>query len=563
MMRRRLRNRPILALAFAAGLLGAAAHAADPSAETLQLRVEQLRAGQDVRVDGARIAARTLIPEFYERRAFRPAWNRPGRAEAMLAVVEASREHGLDPGDYHAETLRRLASAGPPGDPRALADRDLLLTDALVRLAYHLRFGKVNPRELYPDWNFTRALGAIDPAQAIGAAVAAPDLRAAVEAYAPQLPQYRALQAGLAWHRAIQARGGWALVPAGPALKRGMRDARVAALRQRLSASGDLPTDAAPEPLLFDVALEASVRRFQARHGLATDGAAGRRTIEALNVDVARRIDQIRVNLERMRWVAQDLKGDFLIVDIAGFEAWLYLGGKPAWTSRVVVGRPYRRTPVFRAAMKYLVFNPTWTVPPTILREDVLPKLAKDPGYLAKNGMQVVDDRGRPVDTTRIDWARYPGEGFPYHIVQEPGDDNSLGRIKFMFPNRHTVYLHDTPTKSLFDRTERAFSSGCIRIERPIELAVLLLDDAERWSAERVREAIAAGETRTVLVKREVPVMLLYFTAAPDGADGVAFRPDLYGRDGPVLAALARPFRFSPVDGLRTTRRGQADPGPR
>jgi murein L,D-transpeptidase YcbB/YkuD len=293
------------------------------------------------------------------------------------------------------------------------------------------------------------------------------------------------------------------------------------------------------------------------------DGAAGRRTIEALNVDVARRIDQIRVNLERARWVAQDLKGDFLVVDIAGFEAALYLGGEPVWRSRAVVGRPYRRTPVFRATMKYLVLNPTWTVPPTILREDVLPRVAKDPGYLDRNGMRVVDDRGRPVDAARIDWSQHPARPFPYHIVQDPGDDNSLGRIKFMFPNPYTVYLHDTPAKALFDRTERTFSSGCIRIERPVELAVLLLADAERWNDERVREAIATGETRTVLVKREAPVLLLYFTAVANGAAGIAFRPDVYGRDGLVRAALERPFRFSRVDGMRTARRGQAGPGPR
>jgi len=560
----RLRKKfPLAALAFVAVLAGAAAHAADWSAEALRFRVEQLRAGQDVRIDGARIAARTLIPEFYERRAFRSAWDRPARAEAMLAVVDASRDHGLDPADYHAETLRRIVSAGPPSDARAAADRELVLTDALVRLAYHLRFGKVNPRELYPDWNFTRALGAIDPAQALEAAIAAPDLRAAIEAYAPQLPQYRALQAGLAAHREIAVRGGWPAVTTGPTLKPGVSDARVAALRERLAASGDLPADAAAEPNGFDSSLEDAVKRFQSRHGLAADGAVGRKTIAALNVDVARRIEQIRVNLERARWVAQDLTGDFLVVDIAGFDAALYLDGERVWHSRVVVGRPYRRTPVFRATMKYLVLNPTWTVPPTILREDVLPRVAKDPAYLARNRMHVVDDRARPVDAARVDWPQYPARPFPYQIVQDPGDDNALGRIKFMFPNSHSVYLHDTPARALFDRTERTYSSGCIRIERPIELAALLLADAERWSAERVREAIATGETRTVLVRREVPVLLLYFTAAPNGAGGIGFRPDVYDRDGPVRAALGRPFAFSPVDGLRTSRRSQAAAGPR
>jgi murein L,D-transpeptidase YcbB/YkuD len=224
-----------------------------------------------------------------------------------------------------------------------------------------------------------------------------------------------------------------------------------------------------------------------------------------------------------------------------------------AWQARVVVGRPYRTTPEFRAPMKYLVLNPEWNVPPTILREDVLPKAIRDPAYLPRQQMRVLEAGGRPVDPTTIDWQRYRSQprSFPYQIAQAPGRDNPLGGIKFMFPNEHSVYLHDTPTRALFDRTTRAYSSGCIRIESPLELAVLLLDDPLHWNRQQLEEAIATERTQTVPVRRTVPVMLLYFTASV-GTDGeLQFRPDLYNRDRPIIEALAAPFRFAPVDAGR------------
>ncbi|HSO07307.1 MAG TPA: L,D-transpeptidase family protein [Pelomicrobium sp.] len=530
------------AVLLAAVSAWAASAAAASAVEPLRVAVERLRAG-DVNVAGERIAARTLVAQFYENRGFVPAWGDPAKVRELLALVQASPDHGLDPIDYHAAAVAKFA-APPPADGASVAVRELLLTDALVRLAYHLRFGKVNPKELDPDWNFSRTLRGIDPVSALEAALATPDLTSAVLAYAPRLPSYGALMDALARYRDIAARGGWPPVPAGMNLEAGVRDARVAALRARLAAAGDLPAADAEDPELFDAEVDAGVRRFQHRHGLAEDGVVGPKTLAELNVPVAARIDQIRVNLERTRWVARDLVGDFLIVDIAGFRAELHLEGLPVWRSRVVVGRPYRETPVFRAEMEYLVINPSWTVPPTILKEDVLPKLAKDPGYLARENMTVVDNAGRAVDAGAIDWKRYARGGFPYQIVQLPGEKNPLGRIKFMFPNAHFVYLHDTPSRSLFERAERAFSSGCIRVEAPVELAVLLLGDPVRWSPDAVRAVIESGETRTVPVGRKVPVLLLYWTAEVD-AGIVHFRRDLYGRDQAVLKGLQGPVRLA------------------
>ena len=528
-----------------AAICGANPATGQATSERLRVRIEQLRAGAN-QVDGVPVAASRLIADFYRRRSFVPAWTRPGEAEAMLALAEGSAEHGLDPADYHAAALRRVVD-NPPAGEAAVAERELLLTDALVRLAYHLHFGKLNPRQMYPGWNFKRSLGSVDPVQALESALAAPRLQDAVERFAPQLPAYRDLRVALAGYRAIEAAGGWPQVPAGLPLQGGMQDARVETLRARLITEGDVAPAEAVDAARFDDALDAAVHAFQRRHGLEADGVVARRTLEALNVGAAQRIDQIRVNLERLRWVAQDLEGDYLIVDIAGYNARLFLDGRPAWSSRVVVGQPYKETPAFRATMRDVVFNPSWAVPASIFREELLPRLVSDPGWLERNHMHVVDRSGHDVDGRGIDWARFRDEPFPYQVVQAPGPDNPLGRIKFLLPNPNDVYLHDTPARELFLRTERAFSHGCIRLEQPMRLAVLLLADPQRWSTQSIEEAIGTGQTRTVPAARRVPVMLLYFTAEADEG-GVTFRRDVYARDRDVLLGLNRAPRFTRVD---------------
>jgi len=246
----------------------------------------------------------------------------------------------------------------------------------------------------------------------------------------------------------------------------------------------------------------------------------------------------VRVNLERLRWVAQELEGDYLLVDIAGFTARLFLDGREVWFSRTVVGRPYRRTPVFRATLRDLVLNPTWSVPPTILREDVVPKAARDPAFLERSHMRIVDARGKAIDAASIDWSRYPGTRFPYQIVQAPSEDNALGRIKFLLPNPYAVYLHDTPSQSLFERAERPFSSGCVRVQDALKLAELVLDDASRWNPDSIAAVIAGGTLQNVTLKRKVPVLLAYWTAWVDSKGIMNFRRDIYGQDAKWGAAL-------------------------
>jgi murein L,D-transpeptidase YcbB/YkuD len=298
-----------------------------------------------------------------------------------------------------------------------------------------------------------------------------------------------------------------------------------------------LPPSVVVEGTLYDEPVVTAVRRFQLRHGLAADAVIGPATLAALNVPVAARIEQLRVNLERARWVFYDPESEFLAVNIAGFQLYLVRRGEVVWRTRVQVGRPYRQTPIFKAEMTYLVVNPTWTVPPTIFRNDILPAVRRDPAYLASRNIDAFDSSGAAIDPATADWS---GRNPPYRLVQRPGADNALGRIKFMFPNEHAVYLHDTPSRDLFERDSRAFSSGCIRVEDPFELAEHLLGQRGR---ERLDGITATGRTQTVFLDKPMTVMLLYWTAEVDAEGGVSFFPDVYARDPGVLAALAEPFR--------------------
>jgi murein L,D-transpeptidase YcbB/YkuD len=513
--------------------------------DALRARIQRLNETKWLDIEGAPIAARHLISAFYLKRDFTPAWtDRKANAIALLDLIGRSRDEGLDPVDYHHGPLRRLLGTWVEGQARSAetrADTDILLTDALIRYQNHLRFGKVNPEQLDPNWNFGPRFDDIDPTGTITAAIEAESLPAFLAGNVPYLRYYRDLKQALERYREIQAKGGWPTIPQGPALEPGVDDARVAVLRKRLGITGDLTTGDL-DATQFDRLLEQAVRRFQQRHGLNADGVVGTKTLRAMNVPVEDRIDQIRVNLERARWVAHDIPDTYVVVDIAGFRAQLVRDGSEVWNERVVVGRPYRKTPVFRADMTYLELNPTWTIPPTILKQDVLPKLKTDPDYLTEQNIRVLDHQGQSVDVNTIDWSDFPQAPFPYLLRQDPGPGNALGRIKFMFPNSHLVYLHDTPSKELFGRTRRAFSSGCIRVENPLDLAQLLLNDPERWSRKGIEAAIESGATRTVSLPNPVPVLLLYWTVDIDKDGTVLFRPDVYGRDKKVLEGLKSRF---------------------
>jgi murein L,D-transpeptidase YcbB/YkuD len=296
----------------------------------------------------------------------------------------------------------------------------------------------------------------------------------------------------------------------------------------------------------YDPQLEQAVINFQAHHGIQADGIVGPDTVAALNITIGKRIDQIRVNMERLRWVTRGLPQDYLLVDIAGYRALLYQDGQQTWSTRAIVGTPDRKTPVFRSMMSYLVLNPTWTVPQTILREDILPVVKKNPAALGDKGLKVIDSNGREVDPASVDWNMFSVSASGCKILQPPGPGNSLGQVKFIFPNKYQVYIHDTPVKPLFNKAERAFSSGCVRIEHPLELAERLLASNTGLGREWLRKQVASKQTQAIKLPRPIPVLLLYYTAEA-GDDGmIYFRNDLYRRDRTVLQALDAEVGFFP-----------------
>jgi murein L,D-transpeptidase YcbB/YkuD len=433
-----------------------------------------------------------------------------------------------------------------------VADFDLLLTDSLIRLGYHLSFGKVDPEALDSNWNMVRYIEDLDELLSLARAIDSGDVTQLIGQLRPQSAQYDQLRGALQRYRTYALLGGWQPIPPGPTLKAGSTGQRVLALRARLVATGDLSTQDMFLPT-FDDAVAAGVKRFQRRHGLLDDGRVGRKTLRELNVPVDARIDQIRANLERARWVLHDLPDTYILVDIAGFSARFFRDNQLVWQSRAQVGRPARESPVFRSRITYLDINPTWTVPPTILDEDVLPELRRNPDYLADHNMVVLTFDGNPVESAEIDWSAYTGHSLPYLIRQQPGPSNALGRIKFMFPNRHSVYLHDTPNKSLFEKPERAFSSGCVRIEKPYDLAALLLANNTGWDRDRLLQTVDTRQTRAVNLAEPVTIIMLYWTVAVDENGTVNFSRDIYGRDRPIISGLNDSFRFRTREIIRPT----------
>ena len=518
--------------------------------DVLRDRIDMLLSTHEATVEGTPIAAVQLIDAVYATRDYRAAWNDPAMVKQLYDQVLRSAEHGLDPQDFHAGQLgSRLASGPQPDDPAFRADTEILCTDAVARLAITLQYGKLDPTNLDPAWNFSRQIIRQDPLAYFNKVLDTKTVGLALATLGPQNHYYRQFQSGLKEYRSIMASGGWPTVSSGAVLSVSSTGPRVTELRQRLRVTGDLDTPDPSNPEDFDEGLEAAVMHFQARHGIDADGKVGPGTLEELNIPVGTRINQFRASLERMRWVFRDLPARYLIVDVAGFSAYLMENGEKVWGTRVQVGKPYHATPVFKDTMRYIDFNPTWTIPPGILRKETLPRVRRDPEYLSRNNMSVVTTSGKIVDPSTIDWAATT-KGFPYMIRQEPGDHCALGRVKFMFPNKYMVYLHDTPSKGLFSRTERAFSHGCIRTQNPFDLAEILLAD-QGWDRAKIDQVVASKKTTRVNLDNPITVMLLYWTAEV-GDDGmVHFRKDVYNRDAPIIKGLDVPFRVSLPEGAR------------
>jgi L,D-transpeptidase YcbB len=513
------------------------------------------------------IRAAAMLSRFYEGRGYRPAWSNDAGplpcADALINTIQAEAEReGLHSGDYRLAKLNTLlqevrqqpSDAQQPFDPRPLADLDLLLTDTFLTYGARVSVGKVKLDRMDAAWFEKRQKA--DLVQVLQTAVEADRVADTIKALPPLYPGYTKLRETLAQYRNIAAHGGWPLVPEGPKLHIGDRDERVVTLRARLQVTGELTlksqkdgklSRASPEDKgfqkhspgereLFDKAVEQAVRKFQRRHGLSADGVTGDTTLAALNVSAEDRVRQLAVNMERWRALPADLGPRHIDVNIPNFTLAVVENDQPVMNMKVVVGKMMERrnTPTFSANMTHLVLNPYWYVPKSIAEEELFPLSRKDSQYFAKHGFVI---RRIPVGEKHILDPNATGGSLlstkTYQTVlrQQPGPMNALGHVKFMFPNAHGVYLHDTPAKELFNRTVRTFSHGCIRIEKPLDLAEYVLRGTSEWTRDVILATIERQKEKTVWLPEPIPVYIQYWTAWVDGGGTVQFRNDIYGYD--------------------------------
>ena len=504
-----------------------------PIRALLRARVDPARRGTD--------ALQPLVARFYRERAFRPGWTSVigARREAFELEVALDRaaQDGLTRNPADARRIKELLGMlrpsifGPVPESRPLAELDVLLTRSYFAAAAQVLGGRVRARDLPIDWR--TGPRSVDLVRALEESLHERKVSASLRRLDPLHPDYVALHAALERYRATARGGGWRSVRPGASLGPGRESARVADLRARLAAEDDLGPPPA-DSMRFDEGLRRAVLRFQRRYGLDTTGVVNAADIEALDVPASARVRQIELNLERWRWVPDSLGERYLIVNIPEFMLRVVEHDRTVTAMRVVVGKRSWPTPVFSAQVRYIVFNPLWNVPAKIAANEVLGEIQKDPEYLTRNNIRVYEGTERnaaEVDAASIRWGMLSPEDLPYTFRQDPGPANPVGHVKFMCPNPFNVYLHDTPSTQYFRRIERAFSHGCVRVEKPLVLAEYVLGARPEWDRKGIAAAIDTSSNQAVTVPAPLPVHFFYFTAWVNDQGEVEFRRDIYGID--------------------------------
>ncbi len=517
---------------------------------------------------------RNAILKFYAERGFRPVWTTPygirARTFPVLERLANSADEAMDPAMYRIPVVWSVNGdlKAIEGNMPRMARFDVELTAAALRYARHASGGIVNPNALsaYHDLKPPR----VAPAKALErlAASASPE-----KWLGGLLPRHRAY--GILREALKKLRGGpveepLAPVASGPLIRPGDYDERVPLIRRymirlgfmsrkdpagrKVASAGDVApeglqpvsTDAVPEndPAVYDPALEKAVRDFQRKSGLKPDGIIGRGTLRALNArrgsGKAERARKIALNMERLRWMPRDFGRTHFLANQPAYELYLVRDGRTVWKTRIIIGKPTNQTAFFSDEMELVVFNPYWGVPQSIITKEMLPKLLRDPSWLDRQGYELTDTRGRRLSSSAVDWGSYVGSRrVPFNVRQPPGRKNALGHIKFLFPNSHSIYMHDTPARSLFKRKRRAFSHGCVRVQDPLTMAELVTG----LDRNTIESKIDSGRNERLRLKEKIPVHLVYFTAWPDDSGRIRFYPDVYGRDRLLRNALDRVVR--------------------
>jgi len=509
--------------------------------QIIQTKIEAGIEAKKITADGVVLFSQKVLPAFYEDNSYKPAWKKKSETNEVIEILESSYYEGLRPEDYHLEHIKRLLDKTKTTDnSEVLADLDLLMTDAIILYTNHLILGKVDQSRIRKGWHVQPNELPPNGAELLKDALYSDNLTQTVNSFQPDNFMYQQLKYGLVVYRKIAEDGGFPEVTVDKVLKPGMVDKSVLSLRKYLEVTGDLlPALISENDLVYDEFMENAVKHFQFRHNLTQDGVLGKETLAAMKVPVEKRIDELRVNLERARWVVHHLENDFMVANIAGYNLRRITGDSVVFYSRIIVGKHYHETPIFKNKIKYIILNPTWTLTHSIAIHETLPKLKKDPGYLAKHNMIIMDHSGKVIDPGTLDFNKMSAKDFHYVVRQNAGPNNSLGQVKFIFPNSYSVYIHDTPARSLFKQEKRAFSHGCLRLDKKWDLFFSLVDDPS-WTEERLNEVLKSGKTTRVNLKNPIDILILYWTAGADKLGNLFFDEDIYNRDAAVLAELDR-----------------------
>ena len=509
----------------------------------IQQAINTLTEENKLTIEGEKVLSKKFLPKFYMERNYEPAWSDFDSFIDAIEVLESSYEDGLLPVDYHFEGLVRIRDTilheknVNKLDYKWVAKFDILLTDAVFLYAFHLIDGKTDPHSLDVDWNF----GYVDLPEGapenLTKAIEKKTISEQQDKLRPDFPEYRIMMKELALYRKIKDDGGWETIEVGGKIDPGDSVSRIPLIKKRLAITGDLADLNNLEDEVYNEELEKDIKSFQDRHGLEADGIIGKGTFAALNIPVEKKIDMLRVNMERARWIMHNVGTDYIVVNIARYKVFIEHNYDLVYHTNVIVGKTYHKTPVFKAKLEYIEFNPTWTVPVSITRNEMIPKMKKDHGYLKKNHLVLLDGSGKVVPESVLDYSTLSAHNFPYTIRQIPGPWNALGIVKFIFPNKHSVFLHDTESRGLFKNTNRTYSHGCIRVENPLDMAEVLLRDTE-WDREKIDELVNSKQTKRVFPKTKFDVYLLYWTTGVMGTDKIFFLPDVYERDQAVLRKL-------------------------
>jgi L,D-transpeptidase YcbB len=511
-------------------------------ARSIKQFIDNMEGKTRYEVDNEYLLSGNMLSTFYVNRIYAPAWfnqnNFSGKGYALLDYIRQSGRHGLNPEDYHLcliEKYTEKLQSVTPLDTTEITKLDFLLTDAFMMLGSNLYFGKVAPEKGDVNWKIQQKDSGLRLDLKLEESLASNDIAGALDKLAPGYSSYWKMKEKLQFFLRLNG-SSWPEIISDITIKPGDSNRLIPLIRERLIRLRYHLSDSISE--IYDEELEKELKLFQNDYGMNADGAIGKSTLEDLNSLPSKLIDQLKVNMERFRWLPLQLTGKYIIINIANFKLDYVSGTDTLISMRAVVGTEKRATPIFNDRISYIVFSPSWTVPQTILSDDVIPELLKGPDYLKKRNMKLFRPDGTELVYADIDWTAVSNTNFPYKVRQEPGPRNALGRVKFMFPNSYSVYIHDTPSKGPFSRDNRAVSSGCIRVEKPFDLAVLLLSDCPEWSPGNIRKAMHQDKEQTVLLKTPVDVVLIYLTAWTDGNDRLQLRRDIYGRDPSILKAL-------------------------